>query len=43
MLGIIMQDEEQTGKKYKYVWAAFILSPLILPIFIGIKLEEKFK
>ncbi len=42
MLGMIIEDEKKNGK-YKYAWLSFLASPFLLPIIIGMKLEEQNK
>jgi len=42
MLGMIIEDEKKNGI-YKYAWIAFLTAPFLLPIFIGMKLEEQTK
>jgi len=39
MLGMIVASNEKNGK-YKYAFIAFILAPFLLPIFIGMELEQ---
>lgn len=42
MIGMIVEDEKQSGK-YKYAWLAFIFSPVLVPIFIGMLIQEQDK
>lgn len=40
MLGMIVKDKEKNGS-FKYAFIVFILSPFLLPIFIGMNLEPE--
>jgi hypothetical protein len=40
MLGMIIQDKEKNGI-YRHAFIMFILSPILLPIFLGMNYEEK--
>jgi hypothetical protein len=40
MLGMIIEDEKKNGK-YKYAWVAFLAAPFLLPIYIGMRIEEE--
>ena len=42
MLGMIVADERQNGK-YEYAWLAFIFSPVLVPVFIGMLIQEQDK
>ena len=37
----MMIEAQQHDDNFKFPWLIFILSPFMLPLFIGMKLEEK--
>ena len=39
MLGIILESKQENNE-YENNWIIFILAPFVLPILIGIKIEE---
>ena len=43
MLGMIIEDERENGKLWKSSWIAFIFAPFLLPIFIGMYIQETSK
>lgn len=40
ILGMLLQDKEQTGKLYVNAFITFLAAPFLLPLIIGMKIEE---
>ena len=40
MIGMLLKDKEKNGKLYEHAFISCIISPILLPIVIGMKIEE---